>query len=86
MSTQGHSKALTTWEKWYVVHLVMIGGLQTTLKASKDVKHEIEDVCVQIVRNTLIGVREAAIGKVSKLALFPKNVKEKLVFAKAHKD
>jgi hypothetical protein len=80
-------QALITWEKKYAVRLVIVDGLDSTLEATREPKSATGiDVCIETVRNAL---KEAYLGlaeKVSKLALSVKNVKERLEFAKMHKD
>jgi hypothetical protein len=87
MPRGGRPQILITWKKRYAVKLVTVGGWDSTVKTTRELKSALAiDVCVETVRNLL---REAVLGsveKVSKPALFAKNVKEKLEFAKMHKD
>jgi hypothetical protein len=66
--------------------LVIVGGLDTTIEATRELKNASRiDVCTKTMR---ISLREEHLGstkKVSKLAVFDKNVKETLKFAKMHK-
>jgi hypothetical protein len=86
MPRGGRPQILITWKKRYAVKLVTVGGWDSTVKTTRELKSALAiDVCVETVRNLL---REAVLGsveKVSKPALFAKNVKEKLEFAKIHK-
>jgi transposase len=87
MLSGGRPQALTTWKKKYVVRLATIGGLDSTVEITRELKSATKvDMCVERVKNAL---REASLGlaeKVSKLASSTKNVKKRLEFAKMHKD
>ena len=67
--------------------MATIGGLDSIVEISRELKSATGvDVCFERLKNAL---REASLGlaeKVSKLALFTKNVKKMLEFAKMHKD
>jgi hypothetical protein len=58
------------------VHLVIVGGLYSIVEAIRELKSALRvNVCIEKLRHVL---REAILGsfeKVSKLALFAKNVK-----------
>lgn len=54
MSKEGLQKAHITWEKWYVVHLIIVCEFEAVIEATRDFTPKMEvDVCVQIVRNAL---------------------------------
>jgi hypothetical protein len=82
MPRGSRSQPLTTWEKRYVVRLVIVG-----VEAIRELKSASEaNVCVETRRNAL---KEAGLGlaeKVSRPSLSAKNVKERLEFAKMYKN
>ena len=67
------------------MRLVIVGGF--TVEATRELKSVSRiDVCVETMRNALRDTYLGSVGKISKLVLFAKNVKERLEFAKMYKD
>jgi hypothetical protein len=87
MPRRGRPQVLIIWEKRYAVRLVLVGGLDSAVEATRELKSALGiEVCFETMRNAL---REASLGstaKVSKPTLSAKHVKERLEFAKMHKD
>ena len=54
MPRRSRPQALTIWEKKYTMHLVSIGGLDSAVEATRELKNALGfDVCVEIVKNAL---------------------------------
>jgi transposase len=69
------------------VCLVIISGLDSVVEATRKLKSASRvDVSIEIVKNSLRETDLESIKKVSNPALYAKNVKEMLEFAKMHKD
>jgi transposase len=54
MLSGGRPQALTTWKKKYVVRLATIGGLDSTVEITRELKSATKvDMCVERVKNAL---------------------------------
>ena len=84
---RGVPKNLTTSERRHAVHLVIVGGLETVVQATKVLREGRE---VGFYDNTLrFALRDAGLSaceKIPKPCLSHKNVRERLRFARIHKE
>jgi hypothetical protein len=85
MPRRGRPQVLIIWEKRYAVRLVLVGGLDSAVEATRELKSALGiEVCFETMRNAL---REASLGSTEKVPKpIAKNVKERLEIAKMHKD
>ena len=69
------------------MRLVMVGGLETAIQATKVLKEGREvGFCDNTLRSALRDARLSACEKIPKPCLSQKNVRERLRFAKIHKE